>query len=406
MASSIDSETDSTIIVEEPELGSSSQCTSTSPQSLCSRLRAPTASEITWKRKVRVSAPPHTSARKKKPACASDPKGVSVAERAKEFSDKMVTVSCGKLFCSVCHKELSLERIIIKNHVLSVKHAQQKKQVASNKSREREIMHALKVYEQEAHPSGETLPEAHKFYRVKVVSTFLEAGVPLAKLEHFGGLLEEHVYRLSDRRGMSDLIPFIHTEEQKKIKAELQGKKVSVIFDGRTRLGEALVVVLRFVDSFEIKQYLVRFQTLAKSMAGEEIVRELISTLSAEYDITSERLLAAMKDRESVNWVAMRKIKVVFPNMIDVGYYSHTIDLVGEKFHTPSLHTFIHPWISLFSHSPRVRLWWKGRTGKAMSSYSSTLWWSKWEVMHQVMLYFGDIAPFLEENPELSPATR
>ena len=41
-----------------------------------------------------------------------------------------------------------------------------------------------------------------------------------------------------------------------------------------------------------------------------------------------------------------------------------------------------------------------------MPSYSSTRWWSKWEVMHRVMLYFGDIAPFLEENPELSPATR
>ena len=58
-------------------------------------------------------------------------------------------------------------------------------------------MDALKVYEQEAHPSGETLPEAHKLYRVKVVSTFLKAGVPLAKLEHFRGLLEEHAYRLS-----------------------------------------------------------------------------------------------------------------------------------------------------------------------------------------------------------------
>lgn len=58
--------------------------------------------------------------------------------------------------------------------------------------------------------------------------------------------------------------------------AELQGKKVSIIFDGTTRLGEALVVVVRFIDDFQIKQHLVRFLTLAKSMTGEEIVRELI----------------------------------------------------------------------------------------------------------------------------------
>ena len=142
-----------------------------------------------------------------------NPKDVSVAERAREFNDEMVTVSCGKLFCSVCREELSLKRSIIKNHVRSVKDSQRKKQVASNKSREREIMDALKVYEQGAHPSGETLPEAHKLYRVIVVSTFLKAGVPPAKLEHYRGLLEERAYRLSDCRGMRDVIPFIRTEE-------------------------------------------------------------------------------------------------------------------------------------------------------------------------------------------------
>ena len=44
---------------------------------------------------------------------------------------------------------------------------------------------------------------------MKVVSTFLKAGVPLAKLEHFKGLLEENAYRLADCCGMSDFIPFV-----------------------------------------------------------------------------------------------------------------------------------------------------------------------------------------------------
>ena len=34
-------------------------------------------------------------------------------------------------------------------------------------------------------------------------------------------------------------------------------------------------------------------------------------------------------------------------------------------------------------------------------SYSSTRWWSKWEVMKQMLLYFSDIAPFLNENDEI-----
>ena len=59
---------------------------------------------------------------------------------------------------------------------------------------------------------------------------------------------------------------------------------------------KALAVVVRFIDGFVIKQCLVHFLTLAMSMTGEEIARELISALSVEYGITSRRLLAAMRD--------------------------------------------------------------------------------------------------------------
>ena len=397
--------TSSSPVNDSPAPGSSSQSTVSSPASLLIRLRAPTQSELMRKRKVRVNAPPHTGERKRKPTCLTDPKGVSAAQRAKEFTGEMITVSAGKLFCSACREELSLKHSIIKGHVQSAKHAQHKKQLAEKRSREHDISKAFKAYEQEVHPSGETLSEDHKLWRVKVVTTFMKAGVPLAEIDHFRELLEEHAYRLSDRRGMYDLIPFVQSEEQQRIRAELQGKRISVIFNDTTRLGEALVIVVRFVDGFVIKQRLVRFLTLAKSMTGEEIARELISALSVEYGITSERLLAAMRDCASVNGVAMRTIKVVFPDMIDVGCHSHTIDLVGEKFRTPNLDNFIRLWISLFAHSPRARLWWKGRTGKALSSYNSTRWWSKREVMSQVMLFFGDVAPFLQANPELSPAT-
>ena len=42
-----------------------------------------------------------------------------------------------------------------------------------------------------------------------------------------------------------------------------------------------------------------------------------------------------------------------------------------------------------------------------MKIYSATRWWSKWEVMKQVLKYFGDVEPFLRqnENNHLAPAT-
>ena len=107
----------------------------------------------------------------------------------------------------------------------SAKHARNKQQLKEKHSRECDITQTFEVYEQEVHPTGGSLPEAHKLWRVKVV-TFLRAGVPLAKIDQFRDLLEEHAYSLSDRRGMCDMIPFIQSEEQQQIKTELEGKKV------------------------------------------------------------------------------------------------------------------------------------------------------------------------------------
>jgi len=93
-------------------------------------------------------------------------------------------------------------------------------------------------------------------------------------------------------------------------------------------------------------------------MTGEEIARELIHALSVQYSITSARLLAAMSDRASVNAVVMRTMKVVFPSLVDVGCFSHMLDLVGEKFRHPHLSEFFPWWIVYLATA--LRLAWCG----------------------------------------------
>ena len=85
-------------------------------------------------------------------------------------------------------------------------------------------------------------------YRLKVVKTFLRAAVPLSKVDAFRDLLEENSFCLTDRRHMCDPIPFIITQEKADIKAEIVGKPVSVVFYVTTRLGEAMAIVIKFVD--------------------------------------------------------------------------------------------------------------------------------------------------------------
>ena len=141
-----------------------------------------------------------------------------------------------------------------------------------------------------------------------------------------------------------------------------------------------MAIILRFVcGSWTLEQRLVRIQLLSKSMTGEEIARELIHVLSANYAIRQDQLIAAMRDRAAVNGVAMRILAVVYPKVLDIGCFSHTIDRVGEHFKTPILSEFCTAWIMLFSHSPKAKLLWKQQTGRSVTSYSATRWWSRWE---------------------------
>ena len=167
-----------------------------------------------------------------------------------------------------------------------------------------------------------------------------------------------------------------------------------------THLGEALIIIVRYITKeWKLEQQLVRLQMLAKSLTGEELAQELISVLSVTYSIVPTLVVAAMRDRSSVNNVAIRTLKVVYPNLIDVGCFSHTLDHIGEHFHTPVLSVFTSAWISLFSHSPNMRLLWREQTGRSMGSYSSTRWWSWYEVMDQILVQFGDVERFvLREN--------
>ena len=166
-------------------------------------------------------------------------------------------------------------------------------------------------------------------------------------------------------------------------------------------------VVLRYVDdNWDIKQKVCHLMLLAKSLSGEEVARQLITAISTELSIPSNLVIAFMRDRASVNSVAMRTVSVMYNSMIDIGCFSHTLDIVGEHMNIPILNKFTKHWISLFSHSPKVRLAWRSTTGLSSPSYSATRWWSRFEVIHQMHDCFGDVAAFLRDDPDLPAITR
>ena len=184
-------------------------------------------------------------------------------------------------------------------------------------------------------------------------------------------------------------------DERRRICEKIKDREVSVIYDGTTHVAEALAILIQYVDDeWKIHQCVAR---LAKSLAGEEVARELLSTLSTGLSLPSNLLIAVIRDRASVNNVALRTLSIVYLQVIiDVGCFSHTLDHVGEHFTTPVLNEFAAGWIGLFSRSPKTKLQWKTVTGLPTPSYSTTRWWSKWEVIKQIHDTFGDVEPLLQ----------
>lgn len=96
-----------------------------------------------------------------------------------------VSKSNGQLFFNACHEGIGLKETIMTNHVKSSKHASAKEHIEEMEARERDIAKSLEEYNNQFHLKGESLSVAHRVYRVKVVRSFMKAGVPLNKIDCF-----------------------------------------------------------------------------------------------------------------------------------------------------------------------------------------------------------------------------
>ena len=338
---------------------------------------------------------------------------VGAQQRISEFPDETLVVSSGKLYCQACSTIISKKKSIVNNHIVTQRHKEMKLARSQQLERQLLLMQSFETYRKRnvSILSGTGLTAAVSdevtVQCIQTVTTFLRAGVPLAKVKLLRPLIENNNFRLTDSTHLAQYIPFVLETEKERIGKEIkEAEFVSTIFDGSTRQGEALAVLIRFVSpEFEIKQFLGRFHVLSKSLTGEQLAREIITTLSPDLCLPERKVIAAIRDGASVNGAALNHVRtIMYPQMVDIICLSHSLDNVGKRFDTPTLDTFSHWWVSLFSHSPVSKLRWRTMAGESITTYS-TRWWSWWKVLKQLQRLFPHVRPFLEAL-DSSPAVR
>lgn len=134
--------------------------------------------------------------------------------------------------------------------------------------------------------------EVHEF-RFAVAQKLMGTGIPF---QPAGWISAEDVcarrmyastgYKLTASTHMKSHIPKLLERELKLIKEELSGQWLTVIFDGTTRLGEILAVVVRYCTSdFKLEHRLLAFKTSATHLAGVKLAGALKYTLSRDWNI-------------------------------------------------------------------------------------------------------------------------
>ena len=283
----------------------------------------------------------------------------SVLERVDEFHDEALEREDRWLFCGACWIWLHEKKSNVAAHVKSMKCFKSKEDRRRERLKEQSLLELIKGHDVSKRPVGETLPERVRIFRLKVVKTLLTEGILLAKADGLRSLLESDGLQLTASSHLAEYIPVLLAEEFDCIKNEVVGGAISVIFDGKTRLGEAVAILSHYVtDDWEIKQRLVRMQTVSKAVSAQQLAQLLNECLSLRNNVHHEQVVAMMRDGVAFNTAAVRTLSVLYSNAMDVTCFSHTLNNTAARFQFDALDDFGQNWVSLFSHSHGAKLAW------------------------------------------------
>lgn len=327
---------------------------------------------------------------------------IDPATRLLQFPSNALRISNDKLFCDCCTTELSLRKISVTQHVLGKQHMAKLKEWERMKQRKSATIELL-TEERKTNPDekgGCLSPELQEF-RFATVRTLMGIGVALRKVDHgLGALLRRAGLTVGTSADLRSYINLVRNAEIECLKSELKDQWMSVIFDGTTRLGEVIAVVVRYCTAdFELQYRLIALTTTEKHMAGASLSGLLCRILVQRIgDEAFDRVIAASRDSCATNGVAVRSLKLsAMPQLMDVLCFSHTLHNCAKHMNLQSLNAWLSNWFTLMAHSHGARLLWRKRIDCAPVLFSKVRWWSRFECAMQIAKFFASLDAFLDD---------
>ena len=152
------------------------------------------------------------------------------------------------------------------------------------------------------------------------------AGIPYAKADMIRPLLERASHPLTDSGNLGrTYIPLIQERELQRLRKELLKQWFALIFDGTTRLGEAINMVTRSItDEFQICMRLIAFKTLKVHVDGPGLYRLILKTLQMDLGLNLDDCVAWGRDSCATNGVAVDNLMPHSTNAVSMLCFSHT----------------------------------------------------------------------------------
>lgn len=323
--------------------------------------------------------------------------GVSLQQRISEYRGESFVVSAGELKCRACGKTVQNIKSTIDLHVASKTHKEKVEALNARVAADADLRTELIThYTEQPGESGASTHPDEKVFQIRVVESFLRAGIPLQKVDMLRPLLERTGYSLTASTHLSSLIPKVEAMEMARLLAELDGQRCSLAFDGTTRLGEALNIVARFcTEGFVLEQRLVRFLTLARHADGAALAGVISSLVLQQLRMPIDSIVGFLRDSAAVNGSAIGMLGM-FTSAANIMCVSHTLNNVGSRFSFSVLSTFSSAWVTLM-HSHAARGLWAGEIGHSPRRYSAVRWHALAEMQFEIGTHFSRLDDFLQQ---------